>query len=258
MNTAIAIQDALVNFRDFGGWPTETGKRVRRDRLYRCGQFGDVPAAAFTWLIALDFQVIVDLRDVVERTRVRSPWPPDYTGRVLHHDNKVGAAPPHLALLGNERLTPQGVAGYYGALYTELPFDPDYRSVFARAIRQLAATPGRGLVHCAVGKDRTGILCALLLSALQVPQEAIMTDFLRSSKAPSLVAMKNTVVAWARKEYGREVSEETVQALLDVEPTYLQAALSRIEREYGSVAGYLAAGGVSHEVLERLRQNFLE
>jgi hypothetical protein len=142
---------------------------------------------------------------------VRSPWPAAYTDRVLHHDNLVGAAPPHLALLGSERLTPQGVTGYYEALYTELPFDPDYRSVFARAIRQLAATQGRALIHCAVGKDRTGILCALLLSALQVPREAVMADFLRSSRAPSLVAMKSTVVAWTYRQRSAASSASAAQ-----------------------------------------------
>jgi protein-tyrosine phosphatase len=251
-------QNGLINFRDFGGCPTASGRRVRRDRLYRSGQFANVPADAIARVLELDFQVIVDLRDVTERNTARSPWPATYEDRVLRHDRNLSGIPPHLALLGSDTLTPQAVARYYENLYAELPFDPLYRALFARAIGRLVNATGRVLIHCAVGKDRTGILCALVLSTLHVDREAILADFMRSSKAASLVGMKTTAFEWARKQYGREISEATVDALLDVEAAYLHATFERIERECGSVAGYLATSGISAEVTQRLHEGFLE
>jgi protein-tyrosine phosphatase len=258
MTVAQSGHGELINFRDFGGCLTQSGRSVRRDRLYRSGHFADAAANSFSSVIQLDFEVIVDLRDLQERNTERSAWPATYADRVITHDrNPLGVAP-HLGLLRGDMLTPDGVERYYGKLYAELPFDPSYRPLFARAIQRLATADGRVLIHCAVGKDRTGILCALVLSSLQVDREAIMADYMRSSKSAGLVEMKSKVFAWARKQHGHEISEPAVDALLDVRPCYLEAAFARIEDECGSVANYLAASGVAPQTTERLRECLLE
>jgi protein-tyrosine phosphatase len=249
-------QNELVNFRDFGGLPTESGRHVRPDRLYRSGQFFDLPAGALAFALQLDFEVIVDLRDAKERRSAPSPWPSNYQGRLLLHDSDPTGVPPHLALLGSDTLTPGGIVRYYESLYATLPFDPLYRELFARALLRLTDASGRVLIHCAVGKDRTGVLCALILSALGVARESIMADFLRSSKAPSLEGLKRRAFEWARQHHGQEITQSTVDALLDVEPAYLQAAFQQIERRCGSVAGYWQESGVSAAITAQLRDRF--
>lgn len=251
--------DGLINFRDFGGSPTESGSRVRQGFLFRCGQLADIPAAALESMLRLDFEVIIDLRDLKERRAAPSPWPATYAGRVLAHEGAALERAPHVvALMTAGGLGPEAIVRSYLGLYANLPFDPSYRLLFARAVQAVADTSGRTLIHCAAGKDRTGILSALILSSLGVPREAILADYLRSSRNAGLVAMRSKVATWSRKRHGYELTEETIDTLLDVRAEYLQAALDRIERECGSVAGYLTDCGLSAAVTERLRARLLE
>jgi protein tyrosine/serine phosphatase len=156
-------------------------------------------------------------------------------------------------LLKSGNLNEATVDECYLQLYRELPFDPVYRAIFAESIRRIAASSGRVLVHCTGGKDRTGILVALILHSLGASDDDILADYMRSSRALGLLAMKQEIMTEAKKRYGHELSPEGVDMLLDVKPAYLATALAAIEGECGSVGSYLAAAGVSDNTLVELR-----
>ena len=123
---------ALINFRDFGGTASRSGKILCRDTLYRCGQLSAVDEKTLQRLVELDFDLVIDLRYPDERRTSPSPWPGDYTERVVSHDGEgEGDAPHHIlfrAGIGADRAIEQR----YIAFYSRLPFDPDYQPLFGR------------------------------------------------------------------------------------------------------------------------------
>ena len=121
-------------------------------------------------------------------------------------------------------------------LYRQLPFNNP-------AYRQLAAwltTPFEGalLQHCAVGKDRTGVGCALTLFAVGCDSETVMEEYLLTH------GMLTQVEAWMLELLGNDLTAQGRQSLADiltVKESYLAAALSAIHQRYGTVDAWLAA-----------------
>ena len=165
--------DRILNFRDFGGWETTDGARIARGKLFRSASFHDASDADITKLNDMDLRFLVDLRRPEERAHEPNKWPSE-ASRVIVSDEGAGgqSLPPHLLALMQSDLTPQSTRDYMTSLYREIPFDPRlirlYRDWFAEL-----AQGGAGVIHCAAGKDRTGIGCALTLIALGVDEEAV-------------------------------------------------------------------------------------
>ena len=243
----------LINFRDFGGLPVAGGGRVRADRLYRCGHMAELATPAIEHLMQLDFAVIADLRYPGERESDRSPWPDHYVDRIFAHDGERNAQAPHTALLRHEAVGPEMIETFFAGMYADLPFNPFYRPLFARTIIALADSDGRALIHCTAGKDRTGMLSALILTCLGVERRDILADYMRSSQAPGLLAMRPKMIDRVMKNYGQVLSPEAADRMVDVKPAYLEASLASIEGRCGSVEAYLAQSGIDDAVREKLR-----
>ena len=248
----------LFNFRDFGGQQSRFGGKVRTDRLFRSGQFSADSPRVLEVISAFDFELIVDLREPTERVEAPSNLPERYARRIVAHDGDSARTAPHLALLREETLNPEGIARYYETLYASLPFDPLYRAQFVDIFRRLATINGRVLIHCALGKDRTGLLCALLLDCLGVNRADILADYLRSSRAPGFESWRDKIFEWSRQRHGREVSPGTADALLDARADYLTRAFAQIEQQSGSVAAYLTQLRVDSDVLRDVRAQLIE
>jgi protein tyrosine/serine phosphatase len=247
----------LINFRDFGGYATESGAQVRRDQLYRCGHLAQLNDEELEHIIGLDFALIADLRYAGERESERSPWPSSYLERVISHDGRRTSEAPHMALFEAGAHGVKAVDEFYAKFYRDLPFDRLYQPLFAATMRRMAKISGRALIHCAAGKDRTGIQAALILHVLGVPRAAIIDDYLRSSKAPSLVALKSGIIGRFEARYGLTLSDAAADALLDVKAEYIEAAFAEIEARCGSVEAYLDRSGVDRSVREQLRERLV-
>jgi protein tyrosine/serine phosphatase len=247
----------LINFRDYGGYETAGGARVRPDRLYRCGHLAEINDDELEHVIGLDFAVIADLRYAGERETERSPWPAGYVERIIAHEGHRTAEAPHMALFEAGAKGVAAVDDFYAQFYAELPFDPLYQPLFARTLVKIAAADGRSLIHCAAGKDRTGIQAALILHALDVPRATIVADYLRSSKAPGLVALKPRIIGRFEQRFGLALSDEAADALLDVKPAYIETAFTAIEARYGSLDAYLDASGADQAVRASLRERLV-
>lgn len=89
-----------VNFRDFGGLPTHSGRRVRTGQLYRSGRLAGASEPIARALLELDFAVVADLRYADERLAAPSPWPRSHAQRVLAHDQDRAEIAPHLRMMG--------------------------------------------------------------------------------------------------------------------------------------------------------------
>lgn len=228
--------DGVNNVRDVGGIPVEGG-RIRSGVLLRSGQLSHATTAGVTALRG-SIQHIVDLRDgeevAAEPTEIEGP---DTT---------------HLPLfLGSVRSFFENDTSL-DDLYLHLLEESGERLV--EAIRIIAE--GRPtLVHCTVGKDRTGVTVALALSAVGADREAVIADYaLTESQLP---AQRSQRIA----DYLRTQHPEAVHAVAlatESPAPVMRHLLEQIDERWGSAAGYLRAQGMTDEELAALTKALVE
>jgi protein-tyrosine phosphatase len=119
--------------------------------------------------------------------------------------------------------------------------DPDYRPA---------------TVHCSGGKDRAGLLSAIVLLTLGVPQETVMKDYLLSN---TYRAAENAQTLTRLQALLDPQGIEVIKSLIEVRPEYLQAALDQMKQEYGSIDAYLRKGlGITKAEQKRFQRQMLE
>lgn len=250
MSERVIPFEGVHNFRRFGGYETRDGGRLK-DELYRSGQFSRATAADLDAMDALGITVVADLRRPRERERDPSHWPDRAGVRVLASDHAGAAEPPHLAFLRDSDLSLKSIHGFMTETYRRLPFDPGNQWVFAQGFRALAEGGENDgfIVHCAAGKDRTGLFCAFVKWELGVHPDAILEDYLLTNSAVDFDRIAPGFQRRIREELGRDVGETELKAFLGVEADYMVAAMEAI----GDPRVYLRETlGLEPEVLERL------
>lgn len=245
----------LNNFRDIGRSLEGSGIALKKGYLYRSGQHAGIAPALRGRLLAHGFAVIVDLRYVDEQEREPSPWPDDWTPRLVCSGAR-GTDAPHVAIGAAAKQGVNAVHRAYREFYAALPFDPTYRALITTALRRISETGGPILVHCSAGKDRTGIFIALFLSLLGVPRAAIFDDFRLSTAASSLLdgrdALRERLASeGVRNAYG------VADALVGVEDGYLEATLEAVYGQCGDVERYFFPDNNGGAVLAKLRKRFV-
>lgn len=235
------------NLRDLGGWTTAEGGTVRWGQVYRAGSLGGLTPAGRATLESLGLGAIVDLRSVVERAG--DDWAglaalPGYWAR--DYGNSRGDLRERLAM------SPVEGAGQGRAMmlriYARLPFEQ--AESYALLFQRLLSARQPVLFKCSAGKDRTGIGAALILSALGVPFEQVVADYLLTRGAPGMETLVPSLSGLLPKA--------ELAAVLGVEPAYLEAALAAITAECGSLEGYLARLGLGPAETAALRAALVE
>lgn len=227
--------EGIANFRDFGGVACRGG-HLAAGRLFRSGHLAAATPDDVAALDALGIATIIDLRRPGERRKDKTPSA--LAGRVVTGDEDDQAEAPHLEFLRGDDTSDAAVERFLLDYYRRAPFEPRLMALFARAFAALEAGPV--LIHCTAGKDRTGILAALILLAADVHPDDVMADFLATNAAMLTPANMERAAAQARRLLGREPGPAIVRALLGVEAQYLAAALDAIRARAGSLAAYLA------------------
>ncbi|MGY2143385.1 tyrosine-protein phosphatase [Pseudomonas sp. FSL W5-0299] len=246
------------NFRSLKGMPTRCGRRIGGHTLLRADQLHRLTAEDWQTLQRIGLKTLCDLRSAGEREHYPSRLPD--SGMHLLHLEVIGdlRADPQIAAMLADNPAEEGARCMMLEVYRQLPgmLAPRLSALFERLSGENASV----LIHCAAGKDRTGVAVMLLLHALGVAPEHIMADYLRSARRFSQLdaerqeAMSNTV----SRMVGQPVSESAIDAVLDARPEYLNAAYAVIEAEYGGVDCYLQRfSGLSTERLQRLRDTLL-
>jgi protein-tyrosine phosphatase len=219
------------NLRDVGGYPTHGGGSVRWRTLFRCDGLQRLDVHGVAWLAGLDLRTIVDLRADIEVEQAPSA--------VAGLQARTVRAPMvrDLAVLPVSDLS---------AIYRYMV--EECGDSIGAAVRELCA-PGAlpALVHCSAGKDRTGIVIALVLAALGVPDEIIGADYALSSV---YLDPESTAAIGRLKASGLSVSSE----LLASPPVLILEVLAWARAAGGgSVDGYLIRHGVDVSDLAALR-----
>ena len=231
--------ERVLNFRDFGGWETADGGTVARGKLFRSAAFNDATEADIARLDAMGLKFLVDLRRPEERRHEPNRWPGQTTRVFINDTGAEGVAlPPHLVALLQSDLTAQSTYDYMMSLYQEIPFDPRLISLYRDWFREVGEG-GVGVVHCAAGKDRTGIACALTLFALGVDEEAVFADYEFTNAAVDLEKRMPKIQARMEERLGRKLESSALRPMLGVHVDYLRNALDAIEGRYGSALEYM-------------------
>lgn len=248
------------NFRDIGGYRTQHGASTRWGRVYRAGvltYFTDDDHAPLT---QLQVRAICDLRRAEEREREPTRWPDTATNGLSWDD---GLVTPTIRALSADR--PKNAAGMFDAmvaLYRALPTWMVGR--IAGMFQAIEQGNIPMVVHCAAGKDRTGIAVAVLLRALDVPEETVIEDYLLTNTSGDFEAF---IRSRQHAHMGvtdnhmplLSMPEDMRRVLFSADAAFLQAAFEQIDRELGGIDAYLGkTAGLSDKTRERVRRELLE
>jgi protein-tyrosine phosphatase len=252
MNRILDVPGA-VNLRDFGGYETADGERVRTGVLYRSGMLATLTPAGQAALRDLRIGVICDLRRDYEREVEPTPFPA-HDPLQVHVPIDPDSAVRLREALEFSRLDVAGRVRYMIEINRELArvHTAEYQRVFDAL---WAAGDNGFLIHCAAGKDRTGFGVAAIQFALGVPREAVIEDYLLTNEA---MDFERFIMPRLRENYG-DVDVEEAKALSGVRLEYIHAALDEVDAHYGSFDAYLErALGIDAERREALRDRYLE
>lgn len=237
--------EGCANFRDLGGYRTIDGRRTRWGRLYRADGLTNLSHADLAVLAdELGIRHVIDLRtdlEVESRGRFRDP----VDGVAYHHMPLTDTLP------GAEQAPDWTDTGFVSRRYHSMLVDGTASVV--NAITLLAEVDNLPAVfHCSVGKDRTGVMSAVILGLVGVPDEVIIADYALSKPA------MERILEGLRRDYpdSADVVAMFAPVILSVEPSSMEGFLAQMRQTYGSFDGLAEALGLS-QVVPRLRQSLL-
>lgn len=258
MTTRWIDLDGASNVRDLGGLPTPDGRVTRFGRVLRSDNLQDLSGSDVHRLIrVIGVRDVVDLRTGVE-VALEGPGPLTREPAVtVHHLSLFPEAGEHTDVAADAVLpwtpaSPDDPApdpppgGWYAGYLNDRP------DSVVTALRTMA-TPGATLTHCAAGKDRTGVVCALALSVAGVDREAIVADYVQTGeRLAAIVARLET-----RPTYAADLNDRSVDSHRP-RPETMHVLLDHLDVEFGSPLGWLAAHGWSDADTSALRSRFLD
>ena len=254
MSPRILPFEGVENFRDYGDYPLSGGRRLAKGRLFRSAHHGRATEADLERLAGLNLAVVVDLRRPEERRREPCRRPQVFGARVIETDLGSDDEPPHLKFLRTQELTPETAHAFMLEEYRRLPFAPEHVDLFGRYFAALAEAEGAVLIHCAAGKDRTGLLAALTHHLAGAHADDVLADYMLTNQARGIEGWIGRIADHMEREFGRRPSDEAVRAFLAVHPAWLEAAFDEIERRSGGADAYLEQVlGVDASTRERVR-----
>lgn len=256
-DTRVLPLDQVHNFRDYGGYRTADGGKVKTGLLFRSGHHAQATEEDLMRMHDLGLSHVIDLRGNGERTSHPVRLPSAFEGELLHFDGETAGLGAHLGALDGA-MTAEDAHQAMEKLYSTLPERTNLIWILKRYFDALAKGEGASLVHCHAGKDRTGMAVDLLHHALGVHPDDAMEDFLLTNHVGDQQARIAQSAPTIRARYGA-VDDETVRVVMGVDARYLHAARKAVKESHGSVAAFLEdVLGVDEERRAALRLHLVE
>lgn len=227
------MPELLPNLRDVGGMPATGGAVVRHHMVLRSAmpQHDDLVPDGFTWPPRL----VIDLR---------SPDESEFVHPLVEVSDRVINLP-LLSALRPGAQPAQDLAGLYRVML-------DYADQgLLDLVREVSKADGPTLIHCAAGKDRTGVSIALLLRLVGVERNAVVADYLATSDAFEAVAARLS------RGPGNEHRETLPRQFFEVRLDAIESVLDFWDEQDGGTEGWLAAIGAESGLVDRLRSTLL-
>jgi protein-tyrosine phosphatase len=236
--------DGCLNVRDLGGLPIEVGGRTRRGVILRADSIRKLTDAGWDALHEYGVSRIVDLRVHSELAQdppreldidlVHVSVLPDFHSEQWAEFDGISDAAPD-------------APSAHRAVYLE--FLERFPGNFAAAVEAIATAPeGAVVIHCVGGKDRTGLVSALVLRLAQVSIAVVAADY-----AQSEVNLRAELSEWI-KQAPSEGERRQRERRSRTPAAAMVGVLEELERRHGSAEKYLLAGGARTESLRRIRQ----
>ena len=235
--------DGCLNVRDLGGHPTDDGGETRYGAIVRADSVRQLSEAGWAALVDYGINTIVDLR--TDQELAADPPPADLPVDVAHVPFLVDD---HDALAEAEAVGAAAPDDETATRDVYLVFLERFHANVAEAIGVIARAPEGGVaVHCQGGKDRTGLVVALLLRLAGVGEEEIGADYALSAER-----LQPRHEAWLA-EADTDEERERLRRIYHGAAGAMIGVLEEIERRHGSVAEYLRAGGLGNDDLRLAR-----
>ena len=233
--------ESVPNFRDLGGYRTHDGRTVAWRRLFRSAalhKMNDLEMARLKREIGP--RAVIDLR---------SPKDPDKAARLLEGIGARYCPIPFSTWpwTGGSNANPN--ATNFGEIYLYRITEEPFAARLVDALEIIADRDNHPLIfHCSAGKDRTGVLSAMVLAAIGILDEDVVDDYAQS--APFMVDIRDRMTRDPETAAGvKDLPELNWEASAESMAIFL----SLLRRQYGSAAGYLKAHGASSSLVDRLK-----
>jgi protein tyrosine/serine phosphatase len=161
-------------------------------------------------------------------------------------------------LVGGSDLSAAWFRDHCLGFYTRAPYEPRHVDLYRRYFRALAENDGAILVHCAAGKDRTGLICALTHHVAGVHRDDMVQDYLLTNDEARIAAKIASIGPYLERLTGKRPAEAALRVAVGVHADYLDRAFAEIETRDGSLDGYLENTlGLDAALRERVRDRLL-
>jgi protein-tyrosine phosphatase len=233
--------EGCLNARDLGGYPAVHGRETRWGAVVRSDSLAALTPAGREALADYGVRSIIDLRLAAEIDAYPNPFaePGDhgiaYTN-VSFIDPAAGFPPDSFTMADNYKW----MLDRFGAAVAEV------MAAIARA------PEGGVLIHCAAGKDRTGLISALLLALVDVPPETIAADYALTAEF-----LRPREEEWLENGPGDRAEREAMLAKFQPTGEAMLEVLDHLTGRYGGVEPYLLQAGTTPADLDRLRSRLL-
>ena len=239
------------NARDLGGLPTVDGRVTRHGVLFRSDNLQDLTAEDVAALQEAGLRTVIDLRTSPE-VEITGPGPLRATDvQHVHLDLIPHGFDGRAELV--ERTIPDETAGEHAMDHFYLDYVKHAPAEVATALRTIADPRSGGVVvHCAAGKDRTGVVVALALSLVGVRRDAVVADYALTDERIEQIRER----LLATELYSEDMQRRTLDSMRP-HADNMERFLDRVDRDYGGVHGLAMSIGVSEETLAALSRRLL-
>ncbi|MCA9893701.1 MAG: tyrosine-protein phosphatase [Anaerolineae bacterium] len=238
--------EGTYNIRDLGGFPVEGGGITRQHVLIRAGNLDKLPTDSQNQLIKYGLKTVIDLRDEWE---IR-----DYPNVFAHSETVTYL---NLPLVGEQTIDSDAWQIWKDKT---APLHDIYIGYLENCQRQigtiisaLAESTPTAIIHCYAGKDRTGLITALVLAALGVPDAYIAEDYSQSH-----AQIGHLIETWRQYALENNIDMKQIERDASSDAATILQTLEHIRGHYGGITGYLNACSVTNSHLEAIRMRFVQ
>ncbi|PWN70430.1 protein-tyrosine-phosphatase [Chryseobacterium phosphatilyticum] len=244
----------VYNFRAVGNMKNIEGRALKQDFFYRSGQLSKLKKGSFAQIENLGIKEVIDLRNSKEIAQK-----PDHLPKEIMYKNYSAFEDEGDQLDQAKKLVLKGKVNGADADQRMIDFYREYVTenpvIIKKIITETLESKNPVLYHCTAGKDRTGIVTALILTILRFDKETIYNEYLLSNNYRKDLVQKRLRLANNLHFLYPKMDIQVLEKLSWVEKRYLDAAFGEINKKYGSTDAYIQQ---ALEISETKRREYIE